>query len=355
MTLSRPNQNTIIKVRVYLNYISVSLKNLLSNLRNSCNINQIAHPKETLILQHSTRFTKNPKIMLELSSKSRYTVDIKLMTNIEIIIKIERVKGGTRYMGKIIAVGNQKGGVGKSTTVYNIGVCMAQKGFSVLMVDMDVQSSLTQACGMDPMTFETNITALFEDKPGDKIANAVYDLGLGLEGNLHIICSTPMLASVELSLVQARSREFKLKKALQYIKDAYDYILIDCMPSLSLLTINSLSAANYLVVPAGCSRLDHFAFELFMQTTESIIEDLNSDLKILGSIATLYDCRATEDKEVLAELKDNYDLLGTIPRTTVAKKFVKQGLPVVLGKPSAVISKEYQAITDKILKLIEEV
>lgn len=258
-------------------------------------------------------------------------------------------------MGKIIAVGNQKGGVGKSTTVYNLGVCMAQKGLHVLMVDMDVQSSLTQACGMDPMQFEVNITALFDDKPGEKIADAVYDLGLDLKGNLHIICSTPMLASVELSLVQARNREFRLKKALQYIKDAYDYILVDCMPSLSLLTINSLSAADYLVVPAGCSRLDHFAFELFMQTCEGIVEDLNPELKILGSVATLFDCRATEDKEVLAELKENYDLLGTIPRTTIAKKFVKQGLPAVLGKPSAVISKEYKAITDKILKLVEEV
>lgn len=258
-------------------------------------------------------------------------------------------------MGKIIAVGNQKGGVGKSTTVYNLAVCMAQKGLNVLMVDMDVQSSLTQACGMSPMQFEVNITNLFGDKVSEQIADAVYDIGLNLKGNLHIIPSTPMLASIELSLVQARSREFKLRKALQYIKDAYDYILIDCMPSLSLLTINSLSAADYLVVPAGCSRLDHFAFELFMQTCEGIIEDLNPDLKILGTIATLYDCRADEDKEVLAELKDNYDFLGTIPRTTIAKKFVKQGLPAVLGKPSAVISKEYKAITDRILKLVEEV
>jgi chromosome partitioning protein len=257
-------------------------------------------------------------------------------------------------MGKIIAVGNQKGGVGKSTTVYNLGVCMAQRGKTVLMVDMDVQSSLTQACGMDPMAFKVNITALFEDKPAEKIADAVYDLELGLEGNLHIICSTPMLASVELSLTQARNREFRLRKALQYIKDAYDFILIDCMPSLSLLTINSLSAADYLVVPAGCSRLDHYAFELFMQTCEGIIEDLNPDLKILGTVATLFDCRATEDREVLAELKENHNLLCTIPRTTEAKKYVKKGIPVVLGKPNAKISHLYQDLTDKIITMVEE-
>lgn len=257
-------------------------------------------------------------------------------------------------MGRIIAIGNQKGGVGKSTTVYNLGVCLAQRGKNVCMVDMDVQASLSQACGMDPMQFNTNITTLFEDKPGDKVADAVYDIGLDLEGSLHIIPSTPMLASVELGLVQARSREYKLKKALQYIKDAYDYILIDCMPSLSLLTINSLSAADYLVVPAGCSRLDHYAFELFLETTESIKEDLNDNLRVLGIIASMYDCRATEDKEVLAVLKDNHNLLGIIKRTTIAKKFVKMGIPAVLGNPKAEISQEYQTITDRIIKLVEE-
>lgn len=257
-------------------------------------------------------------------------------------------------MGKIIAVGNQKGGVGKSTTVYNLAVCMAQKGLNVLMVDMDVQSSLTQSCGMDPMQFEVNITNLFEDKPAEKIADAVYDLELGLEGNLHIICSTPMLASVEMSLVQARNREFRLKKALQYIKDAYDYILIDCMPSLSLLTINSLTAADYLVIPGECSRLAHFAFELFLETTEGIKEDLNENLKVLGVIASMYDSRANEDKEVLAELKENHNLLGIIKRTTIAKKYVKQGIPAVLGNPKAQISQEYKAITDKIIKMVEE-
>ncbi len=257
-------------------------------------------------------------------------------------------------MGKIIAVGNQKGGVGKSTTIYNLGVCMAQKGLNVLMVDMDVQSSLTQSCGMSPMQFEVNITALFEDKPAEKIADAIYDIGLDLKGNLHIIPSTPMLASLEMSLVQARNREFRLRKALQYIKDAYDCILIDCMPSLSLLTINSLTAADYLVIPAECSRLAHFAFELFLETTEGIKEDLNENLKVLGVIASMYDSRATEDREVLAELKENYTTLGIIKRTTIAKKYVKMGIPAVLGNPKALISQEYQTITDKILKLVEE-
>jgi chromosome partitioning protein len=256
-------------------------------------------------------------------------------------------------MGKIVAIGNQKGGVGKSTTVYNLAVCMAQRGFNVCLVDMDVQASLTQSCGMSPMQFEVNITALFEDKPAEKIADAIYDIGLDLKGNLHIIPSTPMLASLEMSLVQARNREYRLKKALEYIKDAYDFILIDCMPSLSLLTINSLTAADYLVVPAECSRLAHFAFELFLETTEGIKEDLN-DIKLLGVIASMYDSRATEDREVLAELKENYTTLGIIKRTTIAKKYVKMGIPAVLGNPKAQISQEYQAITDRILKLVEE-
>lgn len=257
-------------------------------------------------------------------------------------------------MGTTIAVGNQKGGVGKSTTIYNLGVCLGQRGKNVLMVDMDVQSSLTQSCGLDPMQFDNNIITLFADKITEQIAEAVYDVGLELEGNLHIIPSTPMLASVEMSLVQSRNREFRLKKALQYIKDAYDYILIDCMPSLSLLTINSLTAADYLVIPAECSRLAHFAFELFLETAEGINEDLNENLKVLGVIASMYDSRATEDREVLAELKDNYNLLGIIKRTTIAKKYVKQGIPAVLGNPKAQISLEYQSIADKILKLVEE-
>lgn len=251
-------------------------------------------------------------------------------------------------MGKVIAIANQKGGVGKTTAVMNLGVSLAQLGKRLCLVDSDPQASLTQACGMNPLQFETNILTCFGNDP-TAIVDAVYSLGVD-NLSLDIIPSSPMLSGVELSLVQARNRERKLEKALKYIKDAYDYILIDCQPALSLLTINSLTVADFIIIPAETSRLSHFAMELFTTTVEDIHSELNENLEILGVIATMYDGRATEDREVLAELSENYNLLGIIKRTTIAKKFVKSGSCAVLGMPNSAISIEYKKIAKTIIE-----
>ena len=257
-------------------------------------------------------------------------------------------------MGMIIAVANQKGGVGKSTLTYNLAVCLAKRNnFKILMVDADSQSSLSQSVGIDPMQMEYNITTLFDNKATEHIADAIYDLDIeGLD--INIIPSTPMLCAVEMNLFQVQNREYKLKKALGYIKDYYDFIIIDSQPSLSLLPINCISCADYLLIPAEVSRLSHFAFQLFTETVAELSTEINVNLKILGVVATMYDSRATEDKEVLADLQENHRVLGIIPRTTVAKKFVKLGSCACIELPKAKISLEYQSIADKIIKLVEE-
>lgn len=255
-------------------------------------------------------------------------------------------------MGKVIAIGNQKGGVGKTTLVYNLAVLLAKQGSMVLMVDVDAQASLTEACGLEPQDYEKNIVNFFDLK-GIEVSNCIYDVGLGLEGALHIIPSTPLLASVELSLIQARNREYKLKKALDIVKDSYDFILVDCMPSLSLLTINSLTAADFLIIAAGCGRLDHYALQLFLETVQGIKEDLNPDLVVLGTVASMYDSRAKEDREVVAELQENYKLVGILRKTTEAKKYVKFGIPTVLGNPKSKLAMEYQDLVEKIVEEVE--
>lgn len=255
-------------------------------------------------------------------------------------------------MGKVIAVGNQKGGVGKTTLVYNLAVLLSKQGSKVLMVDMDAQASLTESCGFEPQDYEKNNTNLFDLK-GIDVSECIYDAGLELEGDLHIIPSTPLLASVELALIQARNREYKLKKALDTVKDSYDFILVDCMPSLSLVTINAITSADFLLISAGCSRLDHYALQLFLETVQGIKEDLNPDLVVLGTVASMYDSRAKEDREIVAELQENYSLLRTLRKTTEAKKYVKLGLPTVLGNPKSKLAMEYQDLVEKVVEEVE--
>ncbi|UQZ34188.1 sporulation initiation inhibitor Soj [Paenibacillus sp. PK3_47] len=201
-------------------------------------------------------------------------------------------------MSKIIAIANQKGGVGKTTTSVNLGAGMATLGKRVLLVDIDPQGNTTSGVGVNKAD----------------VANCVYDILINdaepkdtiletqIEG-LHIIPATIQLAGAEIELVSTISRELKLKKALNTVKSNYDYIIIDCPPSLGILTINSLTAADSVIIPIQCEYYALEGLSQLLNTVRLVQKNLNPHLKIEGVLLTMLDARTNLGIQVIEEVK----------------------------------------------------
>lgn len=247
-------------------------------------------------------------------------------------------------MSKVISILNQKGGVGKTTTTYNVASALAQKGYKTLMVDSDSQASLTLMTGNDPLSLESNLSSIYE---GKDIKKCIYRTSIE---NLSMIPCSLSLAKTETMLMSvAIAREAKIKKALDKIKEEYDFILIDCPPALSLLTINNLVASDYVIAPCETTALSSYALEDLMDTIQEV-QEINPTLQFLGVIATKFDKRVNKDKEILEELQKNYKVLGILKSSVEARKGVEEGLPAVLYNKSSDISKAYTEITETIIK-----
>ena len=245
---------------------------------------------------------------------------------------------------KVIAIANQKGGVAKTTTTHNLGVALAAKGKRVLLIDLDSQASLTISVGMEPLEVERTIVDVLK-KDGVPISECIEQIS----ERLHIVTSIIDLAPMEMELLSRASREKILDRALKPIRGNYDFILVDCPPQLSILTINALSCSDAVVIPC---KTDYLAYRGLIQLENSIqeIQELiNPELKVLGVIATLYEKRVADDNEILAVLKKEYNLLGVIKRLAVAKKGIYDGLAVVEQAPGSEISIEYNAIADMMI------
>lgn len=249
-------------------------------------------------------------------------------------------------MGKIIAVANQKGGVGKTTSVHNIGVALAQRKQSVLLVDLDSQASLTISVGLEPEEYENNIVAVLE-KEGLPAAECIKQLS----ADLFIIPSIIDLAGLEMEILSRMNREKILARALEPIRNDFDYILIDCPPQLSILTVNALSCADGVVIPIKTDYLAYRGLEQLQETINDTKKYLNSDLHVLGVIATLHETRVNTDREILEQLQKEYTVLGVVKKMAAAKKGIYDGLSVVELEPSSDVAKEYQQITEKIMNL----
>ena len=245
---------------------------------------------------------------------------------------------------KVIAIANQKGGVAKTTTTHNLGVALATKGKRVLLIDLDSQASLTISVGMEPLEVKRTIVDVLK-KDGVPISECIEQIS----EQLHIVTSIIDLAPMEMELLSRASREKILDRALKPVRGGYDFILVDCPPQLSILTINALSCADGVIIPVKTDYLAYRGLTQLQDSIQEIQELINPGLEVLGVIATLYEKRVADDNEILAALKKEYNLLGVIKRLAVAKKGIYDGLAVVEQTPGSEISIEYNAIADMMI------
>lgn len=245
---------------------------------------------------------------------------------------------------KVIAIANQKGGVAKTTTTHNIGAALASAGKKVLLIDLDSQASLTISVGMEPLDAERTIVDVLR-KDGAPIRECIQKIS----DRLHIVSSIIDLAPMEMEMLSRASREKILDRALKPVRDKYDFILVDCPPQLSILTINALSCADGVIIPVKTDYLAYRGLTQLQDSIQEIQELINPGLQVLGVIATLYDTRVTDDREILEMLKNEYNLLGVIKRLAVAKKGVYDGLAAVEQAPCSQIAQEYTAIANMLI------
>ena len=251
-------------------------------------------------------------------------------------------------MGRIIAVANQKGGVGKTTTSINLAACLAEKGKKVLAVDMDPQGNLTSGLGVDKDSVEKSIYELIIGEVDIKevINKEVLE-------NLDIIPTSIDLSAAEIELIGVDDKEYILRNAIDQVKDQYDYVIIDCPPSLSMLTINAMTTADSVIVPIQC---EYYALEGLSQlihTVELVKDRLNSKLEIEGVVFTMYDARTNLSLQVVENVKDNLqqNIYKTIiPRNIRLAEAPSYGLPINKYDPKSTGAESYMRLADEVIE-----
>lgn len=256
-------------------------------------------------------------------------------------------------MGKAIAIFNQKGGVGKTTTNINLAACLALKGKKVLILDIDPQGNTTSGMGINKKGLEkTMYEVLINDQlePADAIMHTAVK-------NLDIIPASVQLAGAEIELVQLESREKRLKKAIDKIKGGYDYIFIDCPPSLGLLTINSLTAVDSVLIPIQCEFYALEGVSQLMSTIEIVKKNLNKNLEIQGVILSMFDGRTNLSIQVVEEVKKYFRekvYTTVIPRNVRLAEAPSYGLPITEYDRKSKGAEAYLDFADEFLELEEE-
>lgn len=249
---------------------------------------------------------------------------------------------------KTIAIVNQKGGVAKTTTTFNLATCLAAAGKNVLMVDLDPQSSLTISAGISPESYgDDNICQLFQRKSRTADYAITVDSTASVTADrLYIIPSDINLATTEMDIFSKTSRERLLKKALNQIEPLFDYCLIDCPPNLGMLTINALTAADKVIIPTKPEYLSYRGLAALFDTIEEITddEDLNPHLEICGVIVTLYQKAIKDQRAMLELLQEKYHILGIIKQSADTYRSIDNGTPVVISKPKSDVAHSYKEI-----------
>lgn len=251
-------------------------------------------------------------------------------------------------MGRIIAIANQKGGVGKTTTAINLSACLAEKGKKVLAIDMDPQGNMTSGLGVDK----------------DSVEKTVYDLIIGEAQIEEIICKEVLenldvlptnidLSAAEIELIGIENKEYIIKNEVEKLKENYDFIIIDCPPSLSMLTINAMTTADSVLVPIQC---EYYALEGLSQlihTIELVKERLNSNLEIEGVVFTMYDARTNLSLQVVENVKDNLNqniYKTIIPRNIRLAEAPSYGMPINQYDPKSSGAESYRLLADEVIE-----
>ncbi|MEN6627362.1 MAG: ParA family protein [Candidatus Sumerlaeia bacterium] len=254
-------------------------------------------------------------------------------------------------MPQIITVSNQKGGVGKTTTAVNLAAALGALGHFTLLVDMDPQANATSAIGVDPNNLEASTyEALVTDDPPK--AHVLQEFK-----NIALLPASIDLAGAEIELLEQEEREFALKRSLARLDDIYDYIVIDCPPSLSVLTINSLVAADWVLVPVQAEYLALEGLSRMMLMIQRIQKRYQADLKLLGIVTTMFDGRTNLAQQVLEELRRAFPekLLKTmINRSVRLSEAPSFGKPIVYYDPRSTGSEQYLELTREIIHVCDE-
>ncbi len=256
-------------------------------------------------------------------------------------------------MGKVIALFNQKGGVGKTTTNVNLSACIAIKGKKMLIIDIDPQGNTTSGFGIDKNSTEFNIyDALLGD---EDIRNCIVKTKYE---NIDIVPSNVQLAGAEIELTELSEREYRFKKMIQGIKDGYDYVFVDCPPSLGLLTINSLTGVDSVIIPIQC---EYYALEgvsQLMNTIQLIKRSLNPKLEIQGVVLSMFDGRTNLSIQVVDEVKRYFKgkvYRTIIPRNVRLAEAPSHGMPIIEYDPKSKGAEAYDELAEEFLELEEDV
>ncbi|MCD8510943.1 MAG: AAA family ATPase [Bacillus sp. (in: Bacteria)] len=236
-------------------------------------------------------------------------------------------------MGKVIAIANQKGGVGKTTTAVNLSAGLASLGKRTLLIDIDPQGNTTSGIGIDKGDLDHCVyTVLVEDKKASEVV-----IPTSVE-NLHILPSTIQLAGAEIELVPTISREVRLKRSIEQVKEEYDYIIIDCPPSLGLLTINSLTASDSVLIPVQCEYYALEGLSQLLNTVRLVQKHLNHELEIEGVLLTMLDARTNLGIQVIEEVKKYFRekvFQTIIPRNVRLGEAPSHGEPIITYDPKS--------------------
>lgn len=253
-------------------------------------------------------------------------------------------------MSRVIAIANQKGGVGKTTTSINLSACLAEKGKKVLLIDMDSQGNTTSGFGFEKNELDKTVYEVLREEVS--IEEAIIPVEECFE-NLFLIPANRNLAGAEIELVTRENMQYILKKQLEPIKDNYDFIIIDCPPALGMLTVNAMTVSDSVLVPIQCEFYALDGLSQLIYTIELIQDSLNPDLYIEGVVFTMYDARTNLSLQVVENVKDNLKQTiykTIIPRNVRLAEAPSYGLPINLYDKRSSGTEAYRMLADEVIE-----